>query len=136
MMSKKLFYCIVSLIVSISSNSQKLLSISGKVTDKKSNPISNATIHLLNTNIAALTDAQGNFAINNIAKGSYIAEASAVGYATVSQLINVNANTIESFNIQLEEAYKQLDAVTVTAEKKEESLQQIPVSITSISARQ
>src|SRR5881397_2537824 len=114
MMSKKLFYCIVSLIVNISANSQKLLSISGKVTDKKSNPISNATIHLLNTNIAALTDAQGNFAINNIAKGSYIAEASAVGYATVNKVINVSASTNEGLSIRLEESYKQLDAVTVT----------------------
>src|SRR3982751_1032832 len=122
MVSKKVLYCIVLFVLSISANSQKLVNISGRITDKKSNPISNATIHLLNTNIATLSDAQGNFTIKKIAAGKYIFEASAVGYATMSKQIDVKTNANDAINIQLTEAINQLGAVTVTAEKREESL--------------
>lgn len=132
-MSKKLFYFLLVIIFNVSAKSQTLITISGKITDSKSNAIGNVSVHLLNTNIATLSNTQGNFSIKNISAGRYILQASAIGYATVNKEITVSNNN-EAITIQLAEAYRQLDAVTVTAEKKEEALQQVPVSITSISS--
>ena len=133
MTKKKTFYFLLLILVNISANSQTLITFSGKITDRRSNAISNVYVHLLNTNIATISNSQGDFSIKNISAGRYIMQASAIGYATVNKEIIVSSNS-EPISIQLPEAYKQLDAVTVTAEKKEEALQRVPVSITSISS--
>ncbi|MBG9375667.1 TonB-dependent receptor [Panacibacter sp. DH6] len=106
--------------------------VSGKIADAKGNAIQGATVHVLNSNVIAITDAQGNFSISNIARGSYTIAVEAVGYAAKTVLINAN----QSLNIILTEDINQLDDITVSAEKKETALQQTPVSITSLSARQ
>src|SRR5205809_5088474 len=113
-------------------NSTKL---SGRVTDAGSNPISDVTVHLLNTNIAVFTDAQGNYVIGNVKAGNYTISYSAVGYATQNKNVEITAAS-NNADVQLADATTQLDDVVVTAEKKEESLQKIPVSITALSSKQ
>jgi iron complex outermembrane receptor protein len=58
-----------------------------------------------------------------------------VGYATTTQRANV-ANETNQLTIRLIRAPRVLDEVVVTAQKTEELLQEIPLSITSLSARQ
>lgn len=120
--------------LALSLRSQELVTITGKVTDRKSTPVSNANIHLLNTNIATETNSTGEFTIKNITPGTYAMEVAASGYATVNKVIDVKAG--HSFNVTLAEAFNQLDEVTVTAEKKEQASVEIPVSISTISSRQ
>lgn len=129
-MFKKILPAFAVLAVANVASAQAL--ILGKVTDAKANPVQGATVHILNSNVIAITDAQGNFKIGNLTKGSYSITVEAVGYATKSQLVNAN----QSLNIVLAEDINKLDDVTVSAEKKETALQQTPVSITSLSAKQ
>src|SRR5438270_13110196 len=110
--------------------------ISGKVTDQQSKPLGSVTLHLLNTNVNAVTDALGNYSISSVSPGHYIIELSAVGFATSAQQIDVAATGTSNLNFTLQSSMKQLDAVTVTAEKKEELLQHIPSSITVLNSRQ
>ncbi len=114
---------------------QNTITVSGKITNEKSEPVTDASVHLLNTNIAVFTDAQGNYTIGNIHTGKYIISFSAVGYATQNKDVEITASA-NNINAQLTDAAIQLDDVVVTAEKKEESLQKIPVSITALSAKQ
>ncbi len=111
-------------------------SISGKITGENSKPVPDAFIYLLNTNSSAFSNADGSFSLKNIAAGNYIVSVSAAGYATVNKNISVNNSASETLNIQLPDASKNLDEVVVTAQKKEEALQDVPVSITALSARQ
>lgn len=53
--------------------------LSGKVTDE-SGAIPSANIFIINTNIGAGADANGNYKINNIPVGEYEVRFSAVGY--------------------------------------------------------
>jgi iron complex outermembrane receptor protein len=130
---RKAFFSIaILLLVNISAQSQV---ITGRITDTKSQPIANAFIHLLNTNAGTLTDAQGNYSFKHIASGKYIVSVSAVGYADVNEEVPVSASGAE-LNIQLTDAMVRLDEVVVTAQKKEESLQNIPLSITALSSKQ
>src|SRR6188474_2203816 len=109
---------------------------SGKLTDKQSHAIASASVRLLNTNMATISDNEGVFHFNHLASGKYIMEISAIGYATINREIDTKNNATGTTTIQLQDAAMQLDAVTVTAEKKEQSLQQLPGAISSISATQ
>ena len=113
---------------------QQLASFSGKVSDTHNLPVAGATIYLLNTNRGVATDSKGNFNINNIPAGKYTAQISAIGYATLNlDVLLPGSGTTE---IVLEDESQQLDAVLVSAQKREESLHDIPFSISALSARQ
>lgn len=133
-MNQRIYLSCFSLLVCSVVLAQKNFSVSGKVTDAQSKPLQNVTVHLLNTGVAAVTNKDGNFSIGNLRAGTYTIEISAVGYAVIDKEIDVKENA--SFNFQLRETVNQLDDIIVTSQKKEEALQKVPVSISSISARQ
>ncbi len=126
------FSFIFMLLVSAGVQSQV---ITGKVTNENSKPVANANVHLLNTDFGTATDGQGNYQFSNVPKGKYTAVVSAIGYAEINKDININKSGA-TLNFQLHNSLVQLDAVVVTAEKKEELLQKTPVSITALSSKQ
>ncbi len=128
---------LLALVIAFSSRSfaQQSVSFIGKVTNSQSVPIAGSTVYLLNTNRGTATDDKGNFTIKNLLPGKYTAQISAIGYATTNMEVTVNGST-GSVDIGLEDESRQLDAVLVTAQKTEESLQQVPFSISALSARQ
>ena len=120
---------------SFRSFAQQSVSFNGKVTNSQSVPIAGSTVYLLNTNRGTATDDKGNFTIKNLLPGKYTAQISAIGYATTNMEVNVNGS-MGTVDIGLEDESRQLDAVLVSAQKTEESLQQVPFSISALSARQ
>jgi len=110
--------------------------VSGKVTNTRSLAVAGATLYILNTNEGTVSDEQGHFSFKNIPAGSYVIQVSAVGYVTIYKDITTNDGSNGSFNFQLVDAGLQLDAVVVSAQKTDELVQRIPLSITAISARQ
>jgi iron complex outermembrane receptor protein len=133
MMKKMMFLCVMALVIF---KAKGQTTVTGSVTNVELNPLHNVSVHLLNTNINTLTDKQGNFKIPSIPDGSYTIELSSVGYATVAKVIEVNGKENKPLSFQLNNNLVQLGPVTVTAEKKEELLQNIPLSITAISSKQ
>ena len=132
-MKYKVFYVWVIMLMAIKVNGQQ--NITGKITDLQSKPVSNVSIHLLNTQVTTLTNKEGSFSIQNLAAGKYTIQLSSVGYATMASEIEVTDKE-NTFTFQLQNSLLQLEAVTVTAEKREALLQNIPASVTSISSRQ
>jgi len=115
--------------------SQQLITIQGNIKDERSNPVSYASVYLLNSHFFAVSDTSGNFTIKNIHAGNYTIVVSAIGYATINKSIQVTKETETSLNIQLTDASKQLDEAIVTAEKKEENVQRIPSSVSALNAK-
>lgn len=115
---------------------QRSSTITGKVTDAASSPISGVTVRLLNTNLGAATDESGTFSISGIADGKYTLQATAIGYASIRSEVTVGQDISASLDIQLEESTTQLDAVIVTAQKQEEDVQKVPFTVNTISSRQ
>ncbi len=109
--------------------------IKGKVTDSKGRAIRSATIRVLNSNLAGITNEHGEFAIKHIPEGKYSIQVSAINYVILLQNITVAPGQSE-FSFQLKERGNQLDEVIVTAQKRDEDLQQLPLSISSFSAQQ
>ena len=61
------------------------INYSGKLTDKQSHPISSASVRILNTNIATVSDNEGIFHFNKLTAGKYIMEITAIGYASINR---------------------------------------------------
>src|SRR5262245_60755113 len=115
--------------------SQQLITIQGNIKDERSNPVSYASVYLLNSHFFATSDTSGNFTMKNVPGGSYTIVVSAIGYATINKNIQIAKEGATPLDIQLTDASKQLDEVIVTAEKKEENVQQIPSSVSALSAK-
>ncbi len=111
-------------------------SFNGKVINTRSLPIVGASIYLLNTNRGTVTDELGQFHLVNLVPGNYIVQVSAIGYATIDRNIEITAGNNDRLSLMLADAATQLDAVVVSAQKREELLQRVPSSITAFSARQ
>ncbi len=110
-------------------------SIKGKVTSSKDEPLSGVNVHLLNTNLGTATDEQGNFELKDVNPGSYQIQVSTIGFATVEQTIEVTQEGA-SLNFQLAETATQLEDVIVTAQKTEEEIQKVSLSVSAISSSQ
>ena len=110
--------------------------LSGKVTGANDQPIPGVTVYVLNTNVGASTDADGAFALGSLPAGTYKIQVSAIGYATQERTITVGEGSAEPLAIALQESATELDAVVVTADKKEENLQKVPFTVNAISSRQ
>ena len=123
-------------LLNLTALSQPALTYSGKIINSQSQPVSGATIVVLNTSLASVSDSDGNFSINAIRAGNYTLYITSVGYAGLSTDVIISDHTPNSITITLINAATNLDAVIVTAQKKEEALQKIPISITSLSSRQ
>jgi iron complex outermembrane receptor protein len=132
---KKTLTLFVLLLLYIAVKAQTIAGLPGTITDEKNQGIAGATVYLLNTNYRTIADKDGKFSLKDITPGSYILHISAVGYATKNQSI-VLSGTMRPITIQLQDASKQLDEVTVTAQKYEEDAQKVPFSVTTLSAKQ
>ncbi|MEO6455406.1 MAG: TonB-dependent receptor, partial [Ginsengibacter sp.] len=108
--------------------------INGKITDKKMNPVNGVSVHILNSNKGEISNAGGDFIITDLTPGIYMVRFSVVGFASKNQQISINHESI-NLKIVLEEITKRLDEIVVTAQKKEELLQKVPISITSLSEK-
>lgn len=135
-MKKRFRFTLLSILTALSALSQSTTVLSGSITDYLSKPIPKASVYVLNTNYGTTTNAEGIFTMNNIPAGHYTLQISAIGYATIGKEIVLQNNQNESLVVQLKPSSAQLDAVIVSAQKREESLQKIPFSISSISSTQ
>ncbi len=114
---------------------QNVVVFQGKVVDHNSVPVQGVTVSLLNTNYSSITNKYGVFLFENISPGVYILNMSGVSYAEINRQYTINAAS-KDIKIVLQHTYQQLDELIVTAQKREEPVQELPVSITALSARQ
>jgi iron complex outermembrane receptor protein len=135
-MRTRIFFFILYSIFAFSAHSQQKNQFTGKVINSKSMPVAGSTIYLLNTNQGTTSDNQGNFSFKSLPIGTYSVLVSSVGYASLNREIVIGNSTNDPVNFILADASVQLDAVIVSAQKKEEFLQKVPLSITAISSKQ
>ncbi len=107
---------------------------SGQILDEKGRAVPGASVHILNTEISIMSNDAGRFVIPDLPKGMYAIEISAIGFASVEKNFQLPGSG-EKLIISLVPSSIQLDAVVVTAEKKESNIKNVPVSITALSSQ-
>ena len=104
--------------------------ISGTVNANENTVIAGATVQVLNTNLITKTNKDGYFEIQNVPQGKLSLIISATGFATEIKMLTAG----EKIQVTLRDKHIALDEVTVSAQKTEENLLDIPAGITAFSA--
>ncbi|HVW97341.1 MAG TPA: TonB-dependent receptor [Mucilaginibacter sp.] len=132
---KKFTIILFLLVFSCRAFSQSLINLSGTITDGNGKAIPGAEVSLLNTNYSTVSNGEGHFSITGVPAGVYMIHVSSLSFAEYSENISVSGNN-QAIKIMLKPSNTQLDEVVVTAEKREEALQRVPVSVSTLSAKQ
>ncbi len=111
-MKALVFIILIYFIFITPSVSQTLLK--GKITDKKGESLIGAAISIKGSYDGATADTLGHFSFNTRKKDSVTIIASFIGYDNFEQRISLKSPIIE-VNIQLKEAFNELNAVVITA---------------------
>jgi len=114
---------------------QGMASISGTVRDKSGGALPGAAIVLQDDKggpqRSAWADGEGKYSFSGLAPGSYKVAASLDGFATAEGNATVGAGQTASLDFELE-MVSFFDNVTVTAQKREEQILDVPASITAV----
>ena len=91
-------------------------SLSGKVSDKNG-PLPSVNVFILNTNLGAGADGNGNYKIIGIPAGEHEVRFSAIGHQTKVIDVEIYPNKTTELNIFLDEAVIEIQSVQVTGMK-------------------
>lgn len=105
--------------------------LTGTVTDKADGkPIIGATITIPDLRIATATDENGHFVLTNLPKGTYLVQASYIGYSTYTERVDFTKTTL--FNIQLNASRIETGEVVVTGVSKATEIKRDPVPMAAV----
>ena len=122
---------VISFLVPLKIMGQNEIVIKGSVTDKLGDPLSNANIGLADNTIRSYTDAKGNFILVLPEKyfgQNILLEVKCVGFETLSRKIRL-INKEYEFEFQMTPIIHRLKDIIVSAQRREEYLQNVPISI-------
>lgn len=89
--------------------------IKGRVTNKNGEPVSNASVMIVEKNLGTAADDDGRFSFSGIEPGSYTLQISAVGFGTETRKVLVTSNNVSNVLLQLVDDNTNMTEVTVTA---------------------
>ncbi len=104
----------------------------GHVTDDSGEHIAFASVVLKGTQIATTTDGHGHFILSELPEGNYVVLASCVGYLPAEEKIVLSPGKTNDITIVLHEKTQELNAVVVSANRRETSRKETPVVVSVI----
>ena len=109
--------------------------LNGVIIDRDSRaPLPSANVVVLNTDPkrGSITDENGQFSIDNLPVGRHEVMISFVGYKEIILPEIFVGSSREAFiTVAISEKTEEIDEITVTATKREESIQDVPLAITA-----
>lgn len=132
-----LFYIALGCLVQFGTAQPNTGSITGTVSDAKTlEPLAGVNVLLQGTVRGTVTNVQGKFQLNDIPAGTCTIICSLVGYtADTIRQINIEEDKKLLLDIQLVQSPIKAAQVVVTASRREQSLQEVPVSISTVSSK-
>jgi iron complex outermembrane receptor protein len=112
-------------------------SVSGRVTDGRTGQgLAGTEVLLQGTQSRTVTDQDGGYRLTDVAAGSYVLLVRRIGYAPEHRQVVVTASQETTVDVALQLASTRLQDLVVSAEKREERLQDVPIPVTVIPADQ
>lgn len=111
--------CVLVLVLLVSPTShaaQSLSRLRGVVISLDSTPLADATVRLMGTDLAALTDANGRFSIAGVHAGVQLIQIKRIGYASVISRLDFGSGETLAVQVVLEELAVELPKVEVSGE--------------------
>jgi iron complex outermembrane receptor protein len=114
-MNKTLSFLAIPMISSVFSVAQAQTNkiIEGILINEKSEPITGATVKLINTGVTTSTDSEGHFAFHKLSSKTYHIEIKAIGYSKHTMEVNVKDETTNLGPIILKDQSQAIDEVAV-----------------------
>lgn len=128
---KSHFILLVIIFSSVTTLFAQDLNINGQVTDQDGNPLSGATIYLQEIKKGTTTSFKGTYQFPGLSRGDYTIVVSFIGYEPQTFRINQDS-PVDHMNFVLVRKDVVLEGLIVTAQKREQSVKEIPTAITSL----
>jgi len=112
-------FCVMVLLLVVSPTAhaaQSLGRLKGVVINVDSTPLGDATVRLMGTDLAALTDADGRFSIVGLHAGVQLIHVKPIGYASVISRLDFGSGETLAVQVVLEELAVQLPEVVVSGD--------------------
>lgn len=108
-------------------------SLLGRVSDENGEPLPGANVYVKEIEKGTASNSSGNYQFSNIRYGTYTVEVSFIGYDTKRRIVQIGAgeNTVD-FVLSPKDVV--LQGLVVTAQKREQSVKEIPTALTSLDA--
>ncbi len=136
-MKPVLLYIVVVMLGSASTVGQvRTGALSGKVVDAETGePLVGANVALRGTVLGRVTHVDGTFRFPSLPVGVYTVAISMVGYETKYVVnVEITQQSEKTLTVALKPIVIQTDPIVVTASRREQSLQEVPVSIATVTA--
>lgn len=130
--SNKYLSYLLFLLFFISSSLFAQGTIKGHVTDANGEALIGVNVFLIDTQIGAATDVEGNYVISNVPVGDYTIKFSAIGFKSYLQTIVVKDGETAEFNASLAEDILDFDQVVVTGVANPVSKLESSISISTL----
>ncbi len=134
-MSLKILTTGILIIAGLYAMAQSTVAITGEITAQDGEPLVGATIQLLNTPIATISDANGQYTLSSIEPRVYFVSVTYLGYENKQQQINVASEDI-NLNFTLTQVPTQLNEIVVTANRRLEDIQKTASAVSAIGSKQ
>ncbi len=108
--------------------------ISGKVTDKNSNPLQYVSVVINDLGYTSATDKDGKFSFSGITGGSHLLTFKLSGYASRSLAVDINSNDT-SLTISLDESLIETPVIDVTGSFNASEISKSTFSVTELTSR-
>lgn len=130
---KQLLYMLFATFLTVNVQAQV---IKGTIKNSKGNAIEATTIQILNSDKTTVADKEGRFSFSHLSAGNYQLHISSAGFATQLKSVKVASGEETEISVTLVEQNRQLPEVVVTADKVETNLQNTPLAVTALNAKQ
>lgn len=128
-----LLLCIATVLTTGAKAQNSAGSLEGTVISDSGERLPGATVQIEGLGIGRSTNEQGTFRFDDLESGSYTLMFSLVGFDTQSVDVTIRANETTSVRIELAQSLLMLDDLMVTAQKRSQSILDVPISISSLS---
>ena len=111
-------------------------SLSGKITGPQNEEVPYATISLQNVDMVVTADESGTYRFESLTPGEYYLNISSPGYIKAERRVRLNSGENKILNIVLEEELKDLEEVIITTNRRVETLDEVPSSVSVLNSRE